>query len=117
MIHPSDPKEEHIVINTGKTMFEMHFGFTSEDRTKVYSYERDRYGAKERKRLVQETEWKEIVQAEKQLLSIPAKDRLYNQWWDMTKSKFWQEVAQCDVTYYGITTKFKKLPRNEWRAS
>jgi len=116
MTHPLDPKETVFkTLKDGKTMFELHFGFTSEDRTKVYTYERDRYGAKEKKRLRVEADWKEIKEAEKKLFSIPSKDRLHNQWWDMTKSKFWQEVAQCDVTYFGITTKFKRLPKNEWR--
>ena len=46
-------------------MFELQFGFTSEDQTKVYTYERDRYGAKEKKRLQVEADWKEIREAEK----------------------------------------------------
>ena len=65
-----------------KTMFELQFGFTSEDQTKVYTYERDRYGAKEKKRLQVEADWKEIREAEKKLFSIPSKDRLHNQWWE-----------------------------------
>ena len=41
MIHPLDPKETVFkTLKDGKTMFELHFGFTSEDRTKVYTYER-----------------------------------------------------------------------------
>tara|TARA_R110001592_G_scaffold136690_2_gene353999 strand:- start:1973 stop:2269 length:297 start_codon:yes stop_codon:yes gene_type:complete len=97
------------------TNFELIFGFTSEEKTKIYNYERDRYGSKEKKRLKEDLDWKKIVEDEKKLFTIPAKDRLHNKWWDMTTSRFWQEIAQCDVTYFGITTKFKRLPENEWR--
>ena len=56
-----------------------------------------------------ELEWAVRRAEERELDKILPENKLYNQWWDMTKSKFWQEFAQCDVTYHGITTRFKKL--------
>ena len=89
--------------------FELQFGFKLEESDKVYSRVRDRYGAKERKADEIELEWAVRRAEERELDKILPENKLYNQWWDMTKSKFWQEFAQCDVTYHGITTRFKKL--------
>ena len=109
MQHPSD-KEEIVFTNYKEhDAFELQFGFKLEEPYKVVQRVRDRYGAKERKAAEIELEWAVRRAEERELDKILPEDKLYNQWWDMTKSKFWQEFAQCDVTYHGITTKFKKL--------
>jgi len=98
-----------------KSVFCLMFGFDEKALDTRDRTDRDRYGAKKRKQDKFKEEWDIRRREERMLENTRPEDRLYNQWWDMTKSKFWQEFAQCDVTYHGITTIFKKEKYEERR--
>tara|TARA_R110002050_G_scaffold179539_1_gene312916 strand:+ start:3257 stop:3547 length:291 start_codon:yes stop_codon:yes gene_type:complete len=76
------------------------------EKKKVYY--RDRYGSKERKRNDLEIERNLRKLEEKNLKELDRKNMLYNKWFDLTETKFWQKYVKQNVTYYGIYTKFKK---------
>tara|TARA_R110001592_G_scaffold348824_1_gene643284 strand:+ start:2151 stop:2447 length:297 start_codon:yes stop_codon:yes gene_type:complete len=78
-----------------------------EEDKKKYNYERDRYGAQEKKRAALEVEQNMRKIEEQSMKKIDRTKMLYNNWFDLTKTKFWIKNVRKDVTYYGIHTKFK----------
>jgi len=69
---------------------------------------RDRYGAKEKKRAALEVE-RDLRRLEEQAMEkIDNSKLLYNNWFDLTETKFWKKYVRQDVTFYGIHTKYKK---------
>ena len=88
--------------------FEMLVGGENEDKVKHF-YERDRYGAQERKRAEEENEKNIRREEEKKIIKLDRKKMIYNNWFDITKTTFWKKYVQTDVEYYGINTKFIKL--------
>tara|TARA_R110002110_G_C13323500_1_gene706203 strand:+ start:347 stop:634 length:288 start_codon:yes stop_codon:yes gene_type:complete len=87
--------------------FEMLVGGEIEDKVKHF-YERDRYGAQERKRAEEENEKNIRREEEMRIVKLDRKKMIYNNWVDLTKTTFWKKYVQTDVEYYGINTKFIK---------
>ena len=87
--------------------FEMLVGGEIEDKVKHF-YERDRYGAQERKRAEEENENNIRREEEMRIIKLDRKKMIYNNWFDITKTTFWKKYVQTDVEYYGINTKFIK---------
>ena len=86
--------------------FEMFVGGENEDKKK-YIYERDRYGAQERKRAALEIELEQRREEELKMEKIDRKKMLYNNWFDMTKTEFWKKYVREDVEDLGVFSKFK----------
>ena len=95
----------------GLSLFEMQFGFSQEDNIKYTdktNESRDRYGAKARKEQKERDEWEkfrlEFVELEAK--REKPKNRIYNNWSDLTKTQFWSERIKTNISYFGIETKF-----------
>tara|TARA_R110000744_G_scaffold59935_1_gene124358 strand:+ start:347 stop:634 length:288 start_codon:yes stop_codon:yes gene_type:complete len=86
--------------------FEMLVGGENEDKIKKI-YERDRYGAQERKRAEEEVEEELRKEEERKMEKLDRKNMIYNNWFDMTKTNFWRQYVREDVEYLGIYSKFK----------
>tara|TARA_R110001606_G_C15074377_1_gene616450 strand:+ start:151 stop:444 length:294 start_codon:yes stop_codon:yes gene_type:complete len=78
-----------------------------EEDKKKYHYERDRYGAQERKRAALEVELDLRKLEEQTIEKIDRKKMLYNNWFDLTKTQFWNKYVKESVTYYGIHSKYE----------
>lgn len=107
MNHPKDKKIKPIQYNDKDfNPYYMLLGFKEDETNKVYTRDRDRYGAKEKKRLQEEEERRLYREEEKKLKRIPRLQRLYNNWTDLTKTKFWKKEVKTNITYHGVHTRF-----------
>jgi hypothetical protein len=98
--------------NNQYNSLEMQFGKIAienpKDKYKEKENEtRDRYGSKEKKRALLEQEWDIRKQEERNLEFIDSSKRLYNNWFNLTKTKFWRKYVRQDVTYFGIYTRYE----------
>ena len=80
---------------------------------KKYHYERDRYGAQERKRAALEVELDLMKLEEQTIEKIDRRKMLYNNWFDLTQTKFWRKYIREDVEYLGIRSKYKSKNKDK----